>query len=57
MIIKDNFNISEIYLGTGETISAIYKGDILIWENIRSCYGKGFWDNEKPWSNEDGWQN
>ena len=28
-----------------------------VWEFIRSCFGRGFWANDKPWSNTDGWKN
>lgn len=38
-------------------INAIYKGAVLVWEAVRSCFGKGFWVNEQPWDNEDGWKN
>ena len=29
----------------------------MVWELIRSCFGRGFWVNEQPWNNEDGWKN
>lgn len=28
-----------------------------VWEFIRSCFGRGFWANEKQWNNADGWKN
>ena len=28
-----------------------------VWQYIRSCFGRGFWVNEKPWSNKDFWKN
>ncbi len=40
-----------------KAIAAIYKGATLIWEAIRSCFGKGFWVNSYPWDNRDGWKN
>lgn len=39
------------------TIMSIYKGARVIWEGIKSCFGKGFWINDKEWNNEDGWKN
>ena len=27
------------------------------WQAIRSCFGAGFWVNEKPWVDEEGWEN
>lgn len=40
-----------------KNITFIYKGSQLIWEEIRSCYGKSYYINNYPWSNEDGWKN
>lgn len=28
-----------------------------VWQAIRSCFGRGFWLNDKPWSNKDVWKN
>ena len=38
-------------------IASVYQGSRLIWQYIRSCFGRGYWINEKPWSNTDGWKN
>ena len=38
-------------------IAAIYSGTRLVWEAIRSCFGKGFWVNSLFWDNRDGWKN
>lgn len=27
-----------------------------VWQFIRSCFGRGFWANDKQWSNTDGWK-
>ena len=40
-----------------KTIQAVYKGMYLVWQGIRSCFGSGFWANEKPWVNEEPWKN
>lgn len=48
--------ITAVYFGS-RAISAIYKGTRLIWQALRSCFGGGFWVNEKPWVNEEGWRN
>lgn len=29
----------------------------LIWQAVRSCFGAGFWNNNKPWYNDEGWKN
>ena len=41
----------------GKKISALYIGDKLVWIAIRSCFGGGFWKNENPWLNVEGWKN
>lgn len=35
----------------------IREGSRIIWTGIRSCFGSGAWDNNKPWLNDDGWRN
>lgn len=44
------------YLGT-KAIEAVYKGAVLIWEAVSSCFGSGFWINGRPWTNTDAWSN
>lgn len=56
MLYKGQKEITAIYKGI-KAISAIYKGAKLVWQAIRSCFGSGFWVNEKPWINEEGWKN
>ena len=29
----------------------------LIWEAIRSCFGSGWWINNRPWMNNNAWKN
>ena len=41
----------------GRAIPAIYAGTRLVWPAIRSRFGSGWWVNEKPWLNEEGWKN
>ena len=38
-------------------IASVYHGTRLVWQYIRSCFGRGYWINEKPWSDTDGWKN
>lgn len=45
-----------VYYGE-RAIAAIYHGAKLVWEAIRSCFGKGFWVNAYPWNSEDAWKN
>lgn len=34
----------------------IRKGSRIIWTSVRSCFGGGSWDNDRPWIDEDGWK-
>lgn len=55
-IFKKDKEISAVYYGT-KAITAIYHGGRLVWEAVRSCFGKGWWINEYPWDNTDQWNN
>ena len=41
----------------GRPVTAIYAGAKLVWQAVRSCFGAGWWNNEKPWDNTEGWKN
>jgi hypothetical protein len=55
-IFKKDKEITSVYYGT-RIIAAIYDGAKLVWEAVRSCFGKGFWVNESSWDNDEGWKN
>ncbi len=56
MISYNGKEISAIHY-KGKMISAVYFGVKLVWQTIRVCFGSGFWVNEKPWINDEGWRN
>ena len=56
MITFNSKEISTIYINN-KSIVEIRKNLIIVWQAIKSCFGKGFWINNKPWSNKDGWKN
>ena len=56
MIFLGNKELSSAHIDK-RAITQIYKGAILIWEAIKSCFGAGFWKNDAPWSNDEGWKN
>lgn len=56
MIYKGGKEVASIFKGS-KAIAEVYKGAMLVWQAIRSCFGKGFWRNDKPWNSEDGWEN
>lgn len=39
-----------------KTVQAVYKGARLVWQAIRSCFGGGYWDDNKPWLDDEGWK-
>lgn len=64
MIRSGRKEISRVELddnGVKRVITKIYKeinGELkLIWEAIRSCFGSGFWINDRPWINNNAWKN
>lgn len=48
--------ITYIYI-SNKVISTVYKGAVIVWEGIKSCFGGGAWLNLKSWQNSDGWKN
>lgn len=55
IFIKDK-EVTAVNFGE-RAIAAVYKGTRLVWEAIRSCFGKGFWINTYSWDNADSWKN
>ena len=56
MIIKNGKEIIDYYHGKSQ-IMEIYRGKYLIYETIRSCFGKGYFINDSPFQNTDVWRN
>lgn len=56
MIFKDKKEVVDIHVN-GKAGTMLYKGRTLLWEAVKSCFGRGMWINDKPWSNTDGWRN
>jgi hypothetical protein len=54
MPIHHTKNISFVYYGN-IAISAVYRGAVLIYNAVRSCFGSGMWMGEKPWIGTDAW--
>ena len=48
MVYKSGKEIVAIFRGS-TPVTAIYKGSKLVWQSIRSCFGAGYWVNDKPW--------
>lgn len=55
MIYKNKKETSAITF-LGHVIGEVYRGLVLVWQSIRSCYGKGIWFEEKPWLDNDLWK-
>lgn len=55
MISVGNKEVTAIRIGE-RVVAAVYIGARLVWQAIRSCFGAGFWQSDKPWSRTDGWK-
>lgn len=56
MITRNSLSMQARYYG-GKAVSAVYYGAKLVWEAISSCFGSGYWINNRPWSDTDAWRN
>lgn len=54
MIHINGKEVAAIYFGQ-KAIRAVYKGAVLVWQAIRSCFGRGYWDDDAPWDDDDAW--
>lgn len=54
MIREGGKDITAVHVGK-RALSAVYAGVRLVWTAISSCFGSGFWRNDTPWSQTDGW--
>lgn len=55
MIRYNGREIAAIHIGR-KTITALYNGAVLIWQSVRSCFGSGWWIDDKPWLDDEGWK-
>lgn len=55
MIIKGGKQTVAIMRGN-KVVQAVYHGDILVWQAVRSCFGTGIWKSDKPWIGDDNWK-
>jgi len=55
MIYLGRKEITAFYLGH-RPLSAIYKGSRLLWQAVRSCFGAGYSVEDKPWLDDEAWQ-
>ena len=55
MIIKGKNIIA--FVVQEKQIAYFYIGDKLIWQSVRSCFGSGYWIDDAPWKNDEGWKN
>lgn len=61
MIYKDaTKEVVAIYLPKSDsrrrTLVSMYSGDRLFWQSVRSCFGRGWWIEDKPWVDNDIWK-
>lgn len=56
----EEISISAIHVvkdGVELIITSIYRNDQLLWQSVSSCFGAGYWRNDKPWKNDESWKN
>lgn len=56
MIKKNGNEITEIKIGK-RVITYVKQKMLVLYEAILSCFGKGYWVNDAPFLNNDGWVN
>lgn len=56
MLFHGKKEIVELYRGRLPIIE-LYLGKFLIWQGLRSCFGSGYWINNRPWLNDEVWKN
>ena len=55
MLWIDGLEIGQQYIEGGVVEYMWYNGD-LIYQGVRSCYGKGYWRPQKPWLDNEKWK-
>jgi len=40
-----------------KSIAVVYHAGKVVWQAIRSCFGRGYWVNDVPWNNDEAWNN
>jgi hypothetical protein len=40
-----------------KAVAIIKYGKLMIWQAIKSCFGSGYWVNEKSWINDEPFKN
>lgn len=56
MITRNAKDLVARYMGR-RAVTAVYYGKKLVWQNVRSCFGNGYWQDTKPWKNDEAWKN
>jgi len=46
----------ETQMINGEMVSEMWLNGELIWQAVRSCFGSGYWIDEKPWLDDEVWK-
>lgn len=55
MLIYNNKEISVIFY-KDKPIQSVYHLGRLVWQSVRSCFGGGYWRNDKPWMSKEPWK-
>jgi len=55
MIYHNNKEIVARYKGNRKIV-LVYRGTKLIWQDVRSCFGAGYWNGDLAWNGDDAWK-
>ena len=56
MPIKKNIKDTLAITAYGKVISRVHAMGRVVWNAVRSCFGAGYWIDDYPWSDTDGWK-
>lgn len=56
MVFKNEIGTDAIY-HLNKSIGVVYHLGKIVWQAIRSCFGRGYWINNAPWLNDEAWNN
>jgi len=55
MLKYNDKEISSIFYKS-KSIQTVYHYSKIVWEAVKSCFGRGFWISSKPWVGKDAWK-
>ena len=56
-MIRSSDNVIDLVNAGKKVVSKIMYGTKIVWELVSGCFTKGYWLNNKKWTNDRGWKN